>query len=111
MCDFTKLEKELHNMSSSDLLLVSQMLHSEMTLRHFTPNTSVDNSKYREFNSKLSLIHIKGDRGFGKNFDMIRRVIDYSGFEIIDPPKKLKKVYDKINKSKDTLLYLKKKEK
>ena len=89
-------------------------LKSELFYNHEYPlfikcqSDFIDNSKYREFNSQFSPIKIQtsGSRGYGKSYAMIEQFLDYSGFEIIEPPKELKKTFDKINKEGDLFLWM-----
>jgi len=69
----------------------------------------IDNSKYREFNNMFSAISISGNHRYGKSYAMIKKMIDYSGFEIIEPSDELKEAFDRINKSA-TWICLKEKE-
>ena len=69
---------------------------------------NIDNYRYREFNSLFSIIK-SGNHRYGKSFAMIMKAVDYSGFEIIEPPDELKEAFEKINKSA-TWLCLKEKE-
>jgi hypothetical protein len=112
--DVVRLEQFIHKNNLFDTKQIFEKYSGKLVTEESLSNyMSIDNSRYREFNSQFSEVKINtsGNRGYGKSYAMIKEFLDYSGFEIIEPSKELKKTFDKINKEGDLFLCLKEKKK